>query len=124
SSTNIDPSSPPNAIGILSSNPTLQLVATTVKATRRPRNGQSLHPLGFISRNVLTGQSSDAAIDAASGLATATNLFHSSDLERAVDPGDRYPTTSLSTPSTLLLEDVHSFFSDDDESNCSTTTNR
>ncbi|KAF2760792.1 hypothetical protein EJ05DRAFT_497355 [Pseudovirgaria hyperparasitica] len=31
----------------------------------------------------------------------------------AVDPGDRYPTTGLTPPSTFILDEVRSFFSDD-----------
>lgn len=33
--------------------------------------------------------------------------------DRSVGPGDRYPTTGLTPPSSLNLEEVRSFFSDD-----------
>jgi hypothetical protein len=128
SSPNLDDSSPPNAIGLLTLNPTPPFVVTPATVTRRPRNGKRRSRLlGSLSRHVLSGQSYGAAtsaIDATSGLATRTNLLHGGDLERSVDPSDRYPTTGFSLPGALVLEDVRSFFSDDGESTCSTTTNR
>lgn len=46
-----------------------------------------------------------------SGFLLGTSLL--GDDGRPVDPGDRYPTTGLSPPSTYNIEEVRSFFSDD-----------
>ena len=131
SSPNLDDSSPPNAIGPLnveSNSVTVIHGDSLPRANRRPRNGKRRSRLlGSLSRHVLSGQSygtATSAIDATRGLATGTNLLHGGDLERSVDPSDRYPTTGFSLPGALVLEDVRSFFSDDGESTCSTTTNR
>ncbi|TKA78968.1 hypothetical protein B0A49_03739 [Cryomyces minteri] len=46
-----------------------------------------------------------------SGFATGPDILRPDD--RAVEPGDRYPTTGLTPPSALNLAEVRSFFSDD-----------
>jgi hypothetical protein len=66
--------------------------------------------LGSISRKI-GGLSRDTSVDN-SGYATGPEILRGHD-DRTVDPGDRYPTTGLSPPSALNIDEVRSFFSDD-----------
>jgi serine/arginine repetitive matrix protein 2 len=77
--------------------------------------------LGSISRRVFHGSGfpTGIALSETSTLNASAHRTNRSDApDHPVDPGDRYPTTGLSPPSALNLDDVHSFFSDD--SNAST----
>jgi hypothetical protein len=56
-----------------------------------------------------------------SGYATGPDLLRGVD-DRTVDPGDRYPTTGLSPPSALNIDEVRSFFSDDSSLHFDTPT--
>lgn len=62
--------------------------------------------IGSIKRKIGLGSPIDN-----SGYATGPHPHHRE--ERAVDPGDRYPTTGLSPPSNFNIEECRSFFSDD-----------
>jgi serine/arginine repetitive matrix protein 2 len=62
--------------------------------------------LGSIGRKMRLGNSFDQG-----GFATGPDILRGED--RTVDPGDRYPTTGLSPPSALNIDEVRSFFSDD-----------
>lgn len=64
--------------------------------------------LGSLSRRIKLPRAT--SIDN-SGYATAPDILRGED--RTVDPGDRYPTTGLSPPSALNIDEVRSFFSDD-----------
>jgi len=66
--------------------------------------------LGSISRKI--GLHGSSHIDS-SGFPTGPHILIDGSDDRAVDPGDRYPTTGLSPPSAFNLEEVRSFFSDD-----------
>jgi hypothetical protein len=77
--------------------------------------------LGSISRRVFHGSGfpTGVALSETSTInASGHRTNHIEAPDHPVDPGDRYPTTGLSPPSALNLDDVHSFFSDD--SNAST----
>ncbi|KAF2666644.1 hypothetical protein BT63DRAFT_415762 [Microthyrium microscopicum] len=98
-----------------------EVIETAPPATTKRRGSKKHTLLDQISRKVLGAVPAAAAIAKATadkhtaehGLATSSHLL-SSDGDRAVDPGDRYPTTGLSPPAALLnIDDVHSFFSDD-----------
>lgn len=65
--------------------------------------------LGSISRKI--GLPRGTSIDN-SGYATGPDILRGVD-DRTVDPGDRYPTTGLSPPSALNIDEARSFFSDD-----------
>lgn len=65
--------------------------------------------LGSVSRKI--GLPRGVSIDN-SGYATGPDILRGAE-DRAVDPGDRYPTTGLSPPSALNIDEVRSFFSDD-----------
>jgi serine/arginine repetitive matrix protein 2 len=62
--------------------------------------------LGSLTRKIVLGASIDQG-----GFATGREILGGED--RTVDPGDRYPTTGLSPPSALDIDEVRSFFSDD-----------
>jgi hypothetical protein len=62
--------------------------------------------LGSLTRKIGLGNSFDQC-----GFATSREILGGED--RTVDPGDRYPTTGLSPPSALNIDEVRSFFSDD-----------
>jgi serine/arginine repetitive matrix protein 2 len=62
--------------------------------------------LGSLSRKIGLGNSFDQG-----GFANSRQILGEDD--RVVDPGDRYPTTGLSPPSALNIDEVRSFFSDD-----------
>jgi hypothetical protein len=122
--------SPPDATGPLTPKPTLSrksFLVTPANARRPISSKRRSRLVGSLSRRVLSGQSctTTASIGAtdAPGIPSGPNVLHGGNFERAVDPGDRYPTSGLAPPGALALDDVHSFFSDDDESNCSTTAN-
>ncbi|TID14256.1 hypothetical protein E6O75_ATG09335 [Venturia nashicola] len=72
--------------------------------TRRKTSKRSI--MGSISRKIGLKTSIDH-----SGFAMGPDILRGE--ERAVDPGDRYPTTGLSPPSALNIDEVRSFFSDD-----------
>ncbi|KAF2429539.1 hypothetical protein EJ08DRAFT_650378, partial [Tothia fuscella] len=71
---------------------------------RRKLSKRSL--LGSIGRKIGLGNSIDQG-----GFATGPDILRGED--RTVDPGDRYPTTGLSPPAALNIDEVRSFFSDD-----------
>jgi hypothetical protein len=76
--------------------------------TKRKMSRRSI--LGSLTRKIRLGGGPGPTVNN-SGYPTGPNIFHGE--ERAVDPGDRYPTTGLLQPSTFNLEEVRSFFSDD-----------
>jgi hypothetical protein len=101
--------------GPLTSNPTmtgpsLDHAPLPAAVTHRGHSRKS-GLLGSFSHRVFqrSGLTSGVALSETSGRRTL--LTEATD--RVVDPGDRYPTTGLSPPSALNLDDVHSFFSDD-----------
>jgi hypothetical protein len=71
---------------------------------RRKTSKRSI--LGSLTRKIGLGNSFDQC-----GFATSREILGGED--RTVDPGDRYPTTGLSPPSALNIDEVRSFFSDD-----------
>ncbi|KAK3064079.1 hypothetical protein LTS18_010297 [Coniosporium uncinatum] len=73
-------------------------------------NNRRRSVLGSISRKI--GLHGSSHIDS-SGFPTGPRILVDGGDDRAVDPGDRYPTTGLSPPSAFNLEEVRSFFSDD-----------
>ncbi|QDS71295.1 hypothetical protein FKW77_001459 [Venturia effusa] len=75
-----------------------------LSTTRRKTSKRSI--MGSISRKIGLKTSIDH-----SGFAIGPDILRGE--ERAVDPGDRYPTTGLSPPSALNIDEVRSFFSDD-----------
>lgn len=75
-----------------------------LSTTRRKTSKRSI--MGSISRKIGLKTSIDH-----SGFAIGPDILRGE--ERAVDPGDRYPTTGLSPPSALVIDEVRSFFSDD-----------
>jgi hypothetical protein len=85
---------------------------------RRRTSKRSL--LGSLSRKI--GLPKDSSIDN-SGYATGPDILRGVD-DRTVDPGDRYPTTGLSPPSALNIDEVRSFFSDDSSHFETQTTSR
>jgi hypothetical protein len=109
------------------SNPTASLGMAEATADLRPKSGKRRSRLlGSLSYRIRSGQSCGTATSGpgTSSITIGPKLHYSNDSERSVGPGDRYPTTGLSPPGGLVFDDVQSFFSDDDESNCSTAAKR
>ncbi|RDI77447.1 hypothetical protein Vi05172_g12563 [Venturia inaequalis] len=84
--------------------PTIDTFNGGLSTTRRKTSKRSI--MGSISRKIGLKTSIDH-----SGFAMGPDILRGE--ERAVDPGDRYPTTGLSPPSALNIDEVRSFFSDD-----------
>lgn len=84
--------------------PTIDTFSGGLCTTRRKTSKRSI--MGSISRKIGLKTSIDH-----SGFAMGPDILRGE--ERAVDPGDRYPTTGLSPPSALNIDEVRSFFSDD-----------